>query len=71
MYANSGENVTVRFMDARETAEYLNVSISWLYKNSVRSGLATYRFGTGPNAKIRFKVSEVEAWVKQQRVMGG
>ncbi|MFF4780715.1 helix-turn-helix domain-containing protein [Streptomyces griseorubiginosus] len=71
MYANSGENVTVSFMDVRETAEYLNVSISWLYKNSARSGLATYRFGTGSNAKIRFKVSEVEAWVKQQRVMGG
>ncbi|GHA03048.1 hypothetical protein GCM10010303_10440 [Streptomyces purpurascens] len=63
--------MTVRFMDVRETAEYLNVSISWLYKNSVRCGLATYRFGTGSNAKIRFKVSEVEAWVKQQRLMGG
>ncbi|MEU7723631.1 helix-turn-helix domain-containing protein [Streptomyces tibetensis] len=58
-------------MDVPETAEYLNVSISWLYKNAARSGLAIYRFGTGPNAKIRFKVSEVEAWVKQQRVMGG
>ncbi|MFF6880066.1 helix-turn-helix domain-containing protein [Streptomyces sp. NPDC012474] len=57
-------------MDIRETAEFLNVSISWLYKNSTRSGLAFYRFGTGPNAKIRFKVSEVEAWVKQQREMG-
>ncbi|WP_375136638.1 helix-turn-helix domain-containing protein [Streptomyces sp. A244] len=57
-------------MDVRETAEYLNVSISWLYKNSARSGLAVYRFGTGPNAKIRFKASEVEAWVKQQREMG-
>ncbi|WP_193510588.1 helix-turn-helix domain-containing protein [Streptomyces coeruleorubidus] len=56
-------------MDVRETAEYLNVSLSWLYKNSARSGLAAYRFGTGPNAKIRFKVSEVEAWVKQQREM--
>ncbi|MFC9502674.1 helix-turn-helix domain-containing protein [Streptomyces sp. NPDC057002] len=54
-------------MDVRETAEYLNVSTSWLYKNSARSGLANYRFGTGSNAKIRFKVSEVEAWVKQQR----
>ncbi|MFI8489339.1 MULTISPECIES: helix-turn-helix domain-containing protein [Streptomyces] len=54
-------------MGVKETAEYLNVSTSWLYKNSVRSGLVTYRFGVGVNAKIRFKVSEVEAWVKQQR----
>lgn len=62
--------VTVRFMDVKETAEYLNVSTSWLYKNSARSGLVMYRFGVGANAKIRFKVSEVEAWVKQQRVLG-
>lgn len=63
--------MAAQFMDVRETAEYLNVSISWLYKNSARSGLATYRFGAGSNAKIRFKVSEVEAWVKQQQVMSG
>ncbi|MFG3151341.1 helix-turn-helix domain-containing protein [Streptomyces sp. NPDC048219] len=57
-------------MNIREAAEYLNVSVSWLYKNAARSGLAVYRFGAGPNAKMRFKVSEVEAWVKQHRVRG-
>ncbi|MEV8554739.1 helix-turn-helix domain-containing protein [Streptomyces glaucescens] len=57
-------------MDARETAEYLNVSTSWLYKNASRCGLVSYRFGSGSNAKLRFKVSEVDAWVRQQRVMG-
>jgi excisionase family DNA binding protein len=59
------------FMDIKETAEYLNVSVSWLYKNAKRSGLAIYRFGPGSNSKIRFKVSEVESWVKQQQVMSG
>jgi excisionase family DNA binding protein len=59
------------FMDIKETAECLNVSVSWLYKNAKRSGLAIYRFGSGPNSKIRFRVSEVESWVKQQQVMGG
>ncbi|WP_424852494.1 helix-turn-helix domain-containing protein [Streptomyces sp. SAI-170] len=63
--------MAVRFMDVRETAEYLNVSVSWLYKNSARSGLVAYRFGAGSNAKIRFKTSEVEAWAMQQRVMSG
>ncbi|MFE0206612.1 helix-turn-helix domain-containing protein [Streptomyces sp. NPDC058985] len=58
-------------MDVKETAAYLNVSVSWLYKNAVQSGLVIYRFGTGVNSKIRFNFSEVEAWVKQQRVMGG
>ncbi|MYU06657.1 helix-turn-helix domain-containing protein [Streptomyces sp. SID8366] len=56
-------------MSVRETAEYLNVSISWIYKNSAKSGLASYRFGAGPNAKLRFKISDVEAWLKQQRAM--
>jgi excisionase family DNA binding protein len=59
------------FMDIKETAEYLNVSVSWLYKNAKRSGLVIYRFGPGPNAKIRFRISEVESWVKQQQVMSG
>ncbi|WP_079054892.1 helix-turn-helix domain-containing protein [Streptomyces neyagawaensis] len=58
----------MRFMDLKETAEYLNVSASWLYKNARHSGLAIYRFGPGVNSKIRFEVSEIEAWVKQQRV---
>ncbi|MFF9808455.1 helix-turn-helix domain-containing protein [Streptomyces coeruleorubidus] len=58
-------------MDIKETAEYLNVSVSWLYKNAKRSGLAIYRFGPGSNAKIRFRISEVESWVKQQQVMSG
>ncbi|WP_194279830.1 helix-turn-helix domain-containing protein [Streptomyces sp. SYP-A7193] len=60
-----------RFMDVKDTAAYLNVSVSWLYKNATRSGLVMYRFGVGMNSKIRFNVAEVEAWVKQQRIMGG
>ncbi|MFD6327775.1 helix-turn-helix domain-containing protein [Streptomyces sp. NPDC058442] len=59
-----------RFMDIKETAEYLNVSVSWMYKNAKHSGLVIYRFGAGANSKIRFKESEVESWVKQQRVLG-
>ncbi|MFJ6701247.1 MULTISPECIES: helix-turn-helix domain-containing protein [unclassified Streptomyces] len=54
-------------MTAQETAKYLNVSISWIYKNATQVGLNPYRFGAGRNAKIRFKLPEVEAWTKQQR----
>ncbi|TWV53476.1 helix-turn-helix domain-containing protein [Streptomyces misionensis] len=61
--------MTPQFMSVRQTAEYLNVSISWIYKNAAESGLASYRFGGGPNAKIRFKISDVEAWLKQQRAL--
>ncbi|ROR46378.1 helix-turn-helix domain-containing protein [Kitasatospora cineracea] len=56
-----------QFMDARQTAEYLNVSLSWLYREAAGVGLVAYRFGRGRNAKIRFKVSEVRAWTRQQR----
>ncbi|MFJ3211079.1 helix-turn-helix domain-containing protein [Streptomyces flaveolus] len=54
-------------MSVKELAEYLNVSVSWIYRNAAPSGLLPYRFGVGVNTKIRFKVAEVDAWVKQQR----
>ncbi|MEW2305364.1 helix-turn-helix domain-containing protein [Streptomyces sp. NPDC006655] len=57
-----------KYMDMRETAKYLGVSVSWLYKNAKRYGIPAYRFGVGSNSKIRFEVSEVESWVRQQRV---
>ncbi|GLW55452.1 helix-turn-helix transcriptional regulator [Kitasatospora phosalacinea] len=56
-----------QFMDAKQTAEYLNVSLSWLYREAAGVGLVAYRFGQGRNAKLQFKVSEVQAWIKQQR----
>ncbi|MER7039740.1 helix-turn-helix transcriptional regulator [Streptomyces vinaceus] len=57
-----------QFMDVRETAQYLNMSVQWVYREAPRAGLAVYRFGAGRNAKIQFKVSEVHAWIKQQKV---
>ncbi|MEV5843494.1 helix-turn-helix domain-containing protein [Streptomyces sp. NPDC051985] len=56
------------FMTVQETATYLNVSPSWIYRNAAPSGLTPYRFAAGTNAKIRFRTSEVEAWVRQQRM---
>lgn len=50
------------------SAQYLNMSVQWVYRETPRAGLAVYRFGAGLNAKIQFKVSEVHAWIKQQRV---
>ncbi|MFG2914982.1 helix-turn-helix domain-containing protein [Kitasatospora sp. NPDC048298] len=55
-------------MDAKQTAEYLNMSLSWVYREAARAGLGSYRFGQGRNSKIQFKVSEVQAWTRQQRV---
>ncbi|CAN3978182.1 helix-turn-helix domain-containing protein [Kitasatospora purpeofusca] len=60
-----------QFMSVKETAEYLNMSVPWVYRDAARVGLVPYRFGRGRNAKLQFKVSEVQAWVKQQRPSGG
>ncbi|WP_406194738.1 helix-turn-helix domain-containing protein [Kitasatospora sp. NBC_01560] len=60
-----------QFMSVKETAEYLNMSVPWVYREASRGGLVPFRFGHGQNAKLQFKVSEVQAWVKQQRLSGG
>ncbi|MFF3721404.1 DNA-binding protein [Streptomyces erythrochromogenes] len=63
-----GVPMVPQFMDVRGTAQYLNMSVQWVYREAPRAGLAVYRFGAGRNAKMQFKVSEVHAWVKQQKV---
>lgn len=55
-----------QFMSVRETAEYLNMSVAWVYRNARGNGMIPYRFGAGRNAKMNFKTSEVEDWIKQQ-----
>jgi excisionase family DNA binding protein len=60
-------SMVAQFMSVRETAEYLNMSVAWVYKNARKNGMVPYRFSAGRNAKIHFNVSEVEAWVKQQK----
>ncbi|MFE1955666.1 hypothetical protein ACFW9D_34955 [Streptomyces sp. NPDC059524] len=44
-------------MDAKQTAEYLNMSITWVYRDAPRLGLPAFKFGTGRNAKLQFKRS--------------
>ncbi|WUH94316.1 helix-turn-helix domain-containing protein [Streptomyces sp. NBC_00433] len=61
---------TAQFTDAKETAEYLNMSVQWVYREAPRVGLVPYKFGRGMNAKIQFKVSEVQAWARQRRTAG-
>ncbi|MET8210438.1 helix-turn-helix domain-containing protein [Streptomyces sp. NPDC005373] len=63
-----GGRMPPRFMDAKQTAEYLNMSLTWVYRDAPRLGLAVYKFGAGRNAKLQFKVSDVDAWARQQRL---
>ncbi|GAA1192894.1 hypothetical protein GCM10009654_57690 [Streptomyces hebeiensis] len=57
-----------QFMDAQQTARYLNMSLTWIYRDARRCGLKPYRFGNGKNAKIQFKTIDVLKWLEQQRV---
>jgi hypothetical protein len=59
-----------QFMDVRETAEFLDMSVQWVYREAPRAGLVPYRFGRGRNAKMQFKVAEVQAWVRQRKAGG-
>lgn len=47
------------FMSAKETAKYLNMSVPWVYREAARAGLVPYRFGSGRNAKLQFKVADI------------
>jgi predicted DNA-binding transcriptional regulator AlpA len=59
-----------QFMDVKQTAEYLNMSVQWVYREAPKLGLVPYKFGRGSNAKIQFKVSDVQVWIKQRRTSG-
>jgi predicted DNA-binding transcriptional regulator AlpA len=59
--------VSAQFMDVKQTAEYLNMSVAWVYRDAPKLGLIPYKFGRGRNAKIQFKVSELQAWLKQRK----
>lgn len=63
--------MSTHFMTVKQTAEHLNMSVQWVYREAPKVGLIPYRFGSGRNAKLQFKVTEVHAWVKQQRMSGG
>uniref|UniRef100_UPI0032EA9E9A helix-turn-helix domain-containing protein n=1 Tax=Streptomyces sp. HSW2009 TaxID=3142890 RepID=UPI0032EA9E9A len=63
-----GIAISSQFMSIKQVATLLNVSPSWVYKSAARCGLPMYRFDSGRNAKIQVDVSELQAWVKQQRV---
>ncbi|WP_420719411.1 helix-turn-helix transcriptional regulator [Streptomyces sp. XY66] len=62
-----GVPISSDFISAKQLAHQLNMSPSWVYREAARLGLPSYRFGSGRSAKIQFKVSEVNAWIRQHR----
>lgn len=52
------------YLGVDEAAAYLNVSPRWMYRESQRHGLPRYYFG----GKLRFKVTDLDVWARQQKV---
>lgn len=61
--------MTTIMMSAQETAAYLNMSVTWVYRDAPKCGLSAYKFGAGRNAKIQFKKPEVDKWIEQQKIL--
>ncbi|WP_327157723.1 hypothetical protein [Streptomyces tubercidicus] len=57
-----------QFMDVKATAKFLNMSVTWVYRDAPNQGLTPYKFGSGRNAKIQYKISEVQQWARQQKL---
>ncbi|GHE06542.1 helix-turn-helix transcriptional regulator [Streptomyces alanosinicus] len=57
-----------QFMNVKQTAQYLNMSITWVYRDAPKLGLVPYKFGRGRSAKLQFKISDVQAWAQQQKL---
>ncbi|MGW8376013.1 hypothetical protein [Streptomyces sp. ODS28] len=60
--------MTAQFMNAKQTAEYLNMSITWVYRDAPTAGLVPYKFGQGRNAKLQFRIADVQMWARQQKL---
>ena len=57
------ENNTIgRWMTLKEAAAHLKVSTSYLYQKGDTVGVPRYKIGN----KFRYKLSELDAWVKSQ-----
>jgi excisionase family DNA binding protein len=52
-----------KFVEPREIARHLSVSLSWIHKMAIYSDIPVYRVGKN----LRFKISEVEEWLSNAR----
>ncbi|MEV0259484.1 helix-turn-helix domain-containing protein [Streptomyces sp. NPDC050732] len=56
-----------KLMSAKQTAEFLNMSLTWIYRDARKCGLVGYKLGNGKNSKLQFKSDEVARWLEQQK----
>jgi excisionase family DNA binding protein len=52
-----------RTMNITQCATYLGVSVPGVRHWVRTAGLPAYRFGSGPRARLMFKLEDVDAWI--------
>lgn len=55
--------IAEKFVEPREIARHLSMSLSWIHKMAIYSDIPVYRVGKN----LRFKISEVEEWISRAR----
>ena len=58
-----GEQKTEPLVDKGQVAKFLGVSTDTVDKERIKTDLPYYKLGR----KVRFRISEVEAWLKQKK----
>lgn len=55
------------FVTTQQVADHLGVSAPWVLRRWQDGELPGYRLGAGRSGAVRFRVSEVEAWIESKR----
>lgn len=55
-------------IDSKELAGLLKVSVSFVNRSRRLYGMPHYKYDKGHRSPVRFRLSEVEGWLKQRRV---
>lgn len=63
----SSDGCSEPLLDVEQAAEYLNMSPKWVYRNY--ASLPHVLIGAGKKPRIKFRRCDLDAWVKQHRVV--
>ena len=55
----------LKALNIKKAAEYLGVSVGWLYVQVEKGKIPHFRLGASPKSPIRFDLLELERWGKK------
>jgi excisionase family DNA binding protein len=63
--ASSADRCSEPLLDVEQAAEYLSMSVKWVYRNY--KSLPHIRIGAGRKMRVKFRRCDLDAWVRQHR----